>query len=101
MALKIKMFIWRACYDWVPTRCNLVARGMKMTTDCPMCNQSLETTLHAVWDCRIFKDVNKSCNFGVHMGKGNNTKFFDFILNCFEKLNGADLELLCVVLWRN
>ncbi|KAK3205088.1 hypothetical protein Dsin_019134 [Dipteronia sinensis] len=35
------------------------------------------------------------------MWKGNNTKFFDFILNCFEKLKDVDLELLCVVLWRN
>ncbi|KAK3206989.1 hypothetical protein Dsin_021035 [Dipteronia sinensis] len=63
MALKIKMFIWRACYDWVPTRCNLVGRGMKIATDCPVCNQSMETTLHAVWGCRIFKDV---CSFKLN-----------------------------------
>ncbi|KAK2651616.1 hypothetical protein Ddye_011472 [Dipteronia dyeriana] len=101
MALKIKMFIWIACYDWVPTRCNLVGRGMTMTSKCPMCNQSLETTLHAVWGCKIFKDVRKSCNFGMPMGKGKNMKFFDFIMSCLEKMKGEELELLHVVLWRN
>ncbi|KAK3224771.1 hypothetical protein Dsin_004633 [Dipteronia sinensis] len=94
MALKIKMFIWIACYDWVPTRCNLGGRGMKITTDCPMCKQSLETTLHTVWGCRIFKDVCKSCNFGVHMGKGGATNWVPpnsglFKLNTDAALNAS------------
>ncbi|KAK0578624.1 hypothetical protein LWI29_013325 [Acer saccharum] len=49
--LKIKLFIWKACNDWIPTKGNLGRRGIPCDGICPICSKSLEHTLHALWDC--------------------------------------------------
>ncbi|TXG64288.1 hypothetical protein EZV62_011282 [Acer yangbiense] len=32
--LKIKVFVWRAWHDWIPTRVNLARRGIKLDGEC-------------------------------------------------------------------
>ncbi|KAK0577853.1 hypothetical protein LWI29_001194 [Acer saccharum] len=49
--LKIKLFIWKVCYDWIPTYVNLGRRGIKCNDKCPVCGKNMESTLHALWHC--------------------------------------------------
>ena len=46
--LKIKKFIWKACYEWIPTRANLLKRGIQLDDRCPLINFAHETTIHAL-----------------------------------------------------
>ena len=49
---KIKMFLWRACTDALPTRCNLVRRKVLDDPTCSMCGTGAENTMHALWECK-------------------------------------------------
>ncbi|KAK3229618.1 hypothetical protein Dsin_001499 [Dipteronia sinensis] len=69
MPLKIKIFIWRACNDWIPTLANLNKRGIEVNRICPVCKQAYESTVHALWTCcktKAYSDVfSWSSNYAV------------------------------------
>ena len=48
---KIKNFLWRACSEALPTRCNLPRRKVLDDPTCPQCGTENESTLHALWGC--------------------------------------------------
>ncbi|KAK4850558.1 hypothetical protein QYF36_007797 [Acer negundo] len=54
---KIKIFIWKGCYDWIPTRFNLRGRRIQVIDLCPWCTKSSETTIHALLECNKFKSA--------------------------------------------
>ncbi|KAK2648728.1 hypothetical protein Ddye_016217 [Dipteronia dyeriana] len=45
---KVKLFIWRACHEWIPAMINLAKRGMQVDTLCPLCCARDESMLHAL-----------------------------------------------------
>ncbi|KAI9174203.1 hypothetical protein LWI28_013648 [Acer negundo] len=52
--LKVKIFIWKAWHNWIPTKANLAKRGIKVDGICPQCNIEEESTLHALWNrCKL------------------------------------------------
>jgi hypothetical protein len=53
----IKMFLWCACNDILPTRKNLFKRRVIDDDKCPWCYLEEETTAHAIWFCPAAKDV--------------------------------------------
>ncbi|KAK3226388.1 hypothetical protein Dsin_006250 [Dipteronia sinensis] len=65
LPLKIKIFIWRACHDWIPTMVNLEKRGLKVDRVFPLCKKNDESTMHALWDCQKLKYARNSF---VHSG---------------------------------
>jgi hypothetical protein len=53
----VKMFVWRACHNLLPTKTNLHRKGVCVEAQCPICLQEEETTEHAVWECPSANDV--------------------------------------------
>ena len=50
--IKINIFAWRARLDRLPTRVNLVSRGIVLESDrCPMCGLVPEDILHVLFRC--------------------------------------------------
>ena len=45
---KIKKFLWHACSEALPTRCNLLWRKVLDDSTCPRCGIESESTLHAL-----------------------------------------------------
>ncbi|XP_042958049.1 uncharacterized protein LOC122293560 [Carya illinoinensis] len=54
---KVKMFLWRAAKDILPTRANLYRRKIIESPLCPICHSFPETTAHVLWSCRAAQDV--------------------------------------------
>ncbi|KAL4577258.1 hypothetical protein LXL04_013363 [Taraxacum kok-saghyz] len=55
---KINVFIWRACLGRLPTRYNLVKRGISIPAlTCPWCNRCDETEQHLFFECSTSKDL--------------------------------------------
>ncbi|KAL0444053.1 UNVERIFIED_CONTAM: hypothetical protein Slati_2128000 [Sesamum latifolium] len=50
---KIRMFVWRACRDSLPTVANLARRGVKVGGACPRCGLENEDVLHCLRMCFI------------------------------------------------
>ena len=46
---KIRIFIWKCCFHWIPTKLNLATRGVPSDFICPICLRCPESTTHALW----------------------------------------------------
>jgi len=54
---------WRLLLDRVPTRSNLVRRGIQIgNMQCPMCQEDVETTQHLLITCRVTQKVWDLCD---------------------------------------
>ena len=58
---KIKTFLWRVCFDALPTKVNLKKRKILEDTQCGACLSAQETTLHAIWSCEELKEIWLPC----------------------------------------
>lgn len=63
---KVRNLIWRVCRDCLPMRKKLQERGVDCPSSCPVCDNSVEQTIHLlfgfqfnkeVWDVAGLKDV--------------------------------------------
>ena len=54
---KIKHFIWRACHNALPTKCNLVRRNIVNSEVCELCNEGQEDVIHALWKCPVVENI--------------------------------------------
>ena len=48
---KIKVFVWRALHDILPTHENLVHQRIVEDGTCELYQEANESILHVLWDC--------------------------------------------------
>ena len=48
---KLKVFLWQVCHASLPTRGNLLLRGMDIDPLCPHCNGAIEDAEHLFMGC--------------------------------------------------
>ncbi|KAK3187896.1 hypothetical protein Dsin_027457 [Dipteronia sinensis] len=77
--LKIKVFVWKACHDWLPTMANLACRKSRLMKLKSACSSWLPSTA---------------------MIRGSYSNLFDFVLDCFSSITCDELRLICTILWR-
>jgi hypothetical protein len=53
----VKMFLWKACHNLLPTKANLAKMGVILTSTCPLCEREEETVEHILWSCPTAQDV--------------------------------------------
>jgi hypothetical protein len=53
---KVKMFIWRLAHNSLPVRRNLIVRGVKTGTICPICSRLDEDCGHLFFKCKRAKE---------------------------------------------
>jgi ribonuclease HI len=53
----VKLFLWKALHNLLPTRVNLAKKGVITDTLCPICAMDEETVLHVLWSCPASVDV--------------------------------------------
>ncbi|KAK2662222.1 hypothetical protein Ddye_000796 [Dipteronia dyeriana] len=95
---KVKLFIWRACHNWIPSLVNLAKRGVGGDVLCPVCYRQAETSLHALWTCTALKKLRSMCPFMQAIMFHDGLPFGDFIRACVDHLSSYELDLLYVVL---
>ncbi|KAK2645797.1 hypothetical protein Ddye_020992 [Dipteronia dyeriana] len=84
---KIKIFLWKACNDWIPTYVNLVAHGMNVDTVCPKCSQKQQKPMHALWRCSLLNDVRATSVLGGGSKMLDSLSFFDFVMLCKDNVD--------------
>jgi hypothetical protein len=52
-----KIFLWRACQNLLPTKQNLLKKGVVEDDLCPCCKIQEESIIHALWSCPSAQDV--------------------------------------------
>jgi hypothetical protein len=61
MPNSIKMFLWRACHNILPTKVSLQKRGIVLDPLCQFCQLECEMSNHILLDCILAKDVWGAC----------------------------------------
>nr|GFA40942.1 RNA-directed DNA polymerase, eukaryota [Tanacetum cinerariifolium] len=56
--IKINVFAWKVYLDRLPTRLNLIRRGLQVPSlSCPVCNAAYEDMSHLLFSCDLANDV--------------------------------------------
>lgn len=75
----VKMFLWRACSNILPTRENLLRLGISLDVHCPICGQANETIRYILWDCPSTQDVWGCGSCKIQKGVGGGSTFFHVV----------------------
>ena len=90
---KIKVFMWRACHNILPTLERLRQRRIIENALCPICMQAPETIIHALWECGAAQDVWASCSHRVlQKGLTAQVSVFWLVEELMQKLPEDALE---------
>jgi ribonuclease HI len=93
----VKMFVWRACNNILPTKDNLQKRGMVLDPLCIFCMSECETVKHILWDCPSASDVWGVCGRKVQKSSGEGSTFIEVLENMIERGTIEDLEFHAVI----
>ncbi|GJX96137.1 RNA-directed DNA polymerase, eukaryota, reverse transcriptase zinc-binding domain protein, partial [Tanacetum coccineum] len=56
--IKVNVHAWRVCLDKLPSRANILLRGMDIPSiACPICNLAVESTSHIFFACPLARQV--------------------------------------------
>ncbi|KAF4396943.1 hypothetical protein F8388_004911 [Cannabis sativa] len=95
----MKLFGWRVCHNWLPTKTNLCHRGMNISPVCDLCGSHVETLPHALWNCDKVKTVWKLLPWYKHCGKLGDGSMFDLLTALKEKLTRSEFEDSLKIMW--
>ncbi|KAK3195597.1 hypothetical protein Dsin_026907 [Dipteronia sinensis] len=94
---KVKILIWRACMNWIPTLGNLTKHKIAVNGCCLICNRDFETITHALWGCKGLKGVRAEFENLTGMKSDVNMTFKDFFFSCLnsvrEKCTGVGVVI--------
>jgi ribonuclease HI len=95
---KIKNFMWRLAKNILPTRANLLKKGIHLDASCPLCHISDENAQHLFMQCNLVKLAFFASALGCHPPLNTD-------LNCWilEWLTCSDIlgaQLFCTILWK-
>jgi hypothetical protein len=92
----VKIFLWKACHDLLPTRVNLVHKRVVEDKFCPCCTIEEESIFHAIWSCIAARDVwgtKNSCFQKCSCEGPTFRKLFEY---CMGRMSREELELMAV-----
>jgi hypothetical protein len=93
----IKMFLWRACHNLLPTKVNLLKRGICDNSFCPICLSENETVEHIIWECPMANDVWGEAPIklqkSTYLGGNFSQIFTDVISWCIKE----EVELFAII----
>lgn len=96
---KIKLFIWKAYHDCLPTNYCLWKQKLLTTPCCSMCKSEIETIDHALCGCNRAKLICDSLFTRIdnHISVSNN--FADCIIFLAANLTTSEFEKACIAFW--
>ena len=97
---RIKIFLWRAGLNALPSRMNLVKRKVLCDPICPSCGVERETILHALWSCPALAEV-----WSIHFAWLSRqtrccSNFLDLLQSCCTKRDCFELfAVISSIIW--
>ncbi|GJS40008.1 RNA-directed DNA polymerase, eukaryota, partial [Tanacetum coccineum] len=101
---KINVFAWRARLDRLPTRLNLIKRGVILDSDiCPICNSSTEDSSHIFFHCDMAKSILRKISIWWDIPWRDCSSFTDWVLKSVVRIKiqsvreaGCIFQLSCL-----
>jgi hypothetical protein len=93
----VKVFMWRACHNLLPTKLNLFKRKVVDFNICPCDEREEETIVHALWECPSAQDVG-GCKENIFKKCNTRMGSFDLLVEVFlPRLSPDNMALLAMV----
>ena len=101
-----KVFLWKACKNILPTKDNLLRRGVVKEDVCFVCQRETETAGHVLWDCPSSKDVWSVCKRRIQNSSSAGVSFRCVMEDLMGRCNRQEIESVvtiakCIWAWRN
>ena len=96
---KIRLFMWRACLDILPTRTKLFDRGVLHSFSCQWCEDAAETSSHVLWQCEFVQRIWSACPISIPSACVVDMTFCELISRCILVLSHPDIEILFTTAW--
>ncbi|PWA79598.1 hypothetical protein CTI12_AA205230 [Artemisia annua] len=97
---KVKIFVWRACMNLVPTINNLVTRGLVPNSfNCVHCSTPMEDVKHALFLCDWARDIWVDMELSDLTNQVADISIEEMLGATKESKNGK-FELMLMLMWR-
>ncbi|GMN47032.1 hypothetical protein TIFTF001_016222 [Ficus carica] len=97
---KVRLFVWRAFHEILPTMVSLRHRGIDCDVICPRCKDVMESTSHAIFDCPTSQAVWKMSRFWKVIENRKAIPFADFLRIVQSDVLMEDFALVCWLAWK-
>ena len=94
---KVKIFLWRACTNALPTKVNLQKRRVVDNSVCNLCQKASEDTFHAVWGCDTVQSAWQP-SFTWLQNQNNQLKTISDLVGIVQ-FASARLDVFAAVVW--
>ncbi|KAH9781318.1 putative non-LTR reverse transcriptase [Citrus sinensis] len=96
---KIKIFMWRASNNLLPSTENMWKRKVIQEPTCQICRKSIESISHALLEYKAAKSIWLQSPFTVPSFKDHSQDIFSILQGMANELRKADLELMVALCW--
>ncbi|KAH9781766.1 putative reverse transcriptase/RNA-dependent DNA polymerase [Citrus sinensis] len=96
---KLKIFMWRASNNLLPSAENLWKRKVVEEPTCKRCKLSVETISHALLECKAARKIWLQSPFSAPRLEANSQDIFSTLQNMAKELRKSDLELMVALCW--
>ena len=96
---KIKLFVWWACKNILPTQTNLFDKRVISTFSYKWCDEEAETTDHVLWRCEFAQRVWQQSLISFPPGYATHMTFLDLISCSLKDLLSPSIEILFTTTW--
>ncbi|KAH9681143.1 putative reverse transcriptase/RNA-dependent DNA polymerase [Citrus sinensis] len=97
---KLKIFMWRAAKNLLPTAKNLWKRKIIPNPTCQRCNQGVETGFHALVECKAARKIRQHSSLAaVEIPSSHGGSMLDVFLDASRLLSKKEAELQIAYWW--
>jgi hypothetical protein len=93
----VKMFIWKAGHNILPTKANLLRRGVIKEAMCPICLRETETVEHILWECASSNDVWGCGPVRIQKSSCKGGNFLHLLEEVRARCERRDVELFAIM----
>ena len=100
---KLKVFLWQVCHGSLPTRGNLLARGLNIDPLCPHCSGAIEDAEHLFTGCPHAQTIwQLACDHGwitVDMPVSSQLNLEDWLSRLKRLRPNVKMDRVVALLW--
>ena len=94
---KIKLLLWKACMDCLPTRTRLRSRGMQLNDACVTCDATPESPMHLFAECNFARECWRynASNISPRAMEG----FREWLCRLMQEKDNKSMRKIAEVMW--
>ncbi|KAH9747206.1 reverse transcriptase domain-containing protein [Citrus sinensis] len=96
---KVKIFLWRAAKNLLPTAENLREKRVMQEATCPICKKEIESTAHALLFCKFARKVWRYSSLGIDLKTEKFPDVITLLHHSYHHHSNLNGELVASFLW--